>query len=349
MKKYSILKIISKIFIFSIIIFLYGCPNAHHNWDYEEGHFATEPVNLEFLNTQYDDYNSALNQSGESFPLCFSSNRNSSGANFDIVYQFMEINYDWETRDLYIGKPRYTGSNMEMKSNSLHQAMGKINGSSDEFGPFMLPIGSKESTDQTYYGQYFAYVFLYSNGESGNQDIRFVDNIDKEDYHDAKPVAFLNSSYDDAYPSFNREDSGLYFCSNRGGNFDIYFAKVDFSSQDWRAIFSDTTQKSIQKMDSLSSDSADKCPFIIGNTMVFASNRAGGYGGYDLYYSKFKNGKWSKAVNFGSKINTASDEYRPVIRREEGFSNDFMIFSSNRPGGKGGFDLYYVGVDKVPW
>jgi len=28
------------------------------------------------------------------------------------------------------------------------------------------------------------------------------------------------------------------------------------------------------------------------------------------------------------------------------FDNNFMLFSSNRPGGKGGFDLYYVGVKK---
>ena len=81
--------------------------------------------------------------------------------------------------------------------------------------------------------------------------------------------------------------------------------------------------------------------------MVFTSNRAGGYGGYDLYYSKFVSGKWLKPVNFGAKINTSADEYRPIIRREEGFDNDFMIFSSNKAGGLGGFDLYYVGIDKV--
>ena len=29
------------------------------------------------------------------------------------------------------------------------------------------------------------------------------------------------------------------------------------------------------------------------------------------------------------------------------FNNDFMIFSSNRPGGLGGFDLYYVGIPDI--
>jgi hypothetical protein len=57
-------------------------------------------------------------------------------------------------------------------------------------------------------------------------------------------------------------------------------------------------------------------------------------------------GKWTKPVNFGPSINTSYDEYRPVIKTVTGFTNDFLIFSSNRPGGKGGFDLYYVGVTK---
>ncbi len=344
----TFLKPILSLSLFGLLLLIYACPK-HNTWDYEEGHFSTTPVNLDFLNTQYDDYNSALNQSGETFGLCFSSNRNSAGSDFDIVYKFVNILYDWETKDLYIGTPKYAGSNLEIESNSLHNAMLKINTNSDEFGPFMLPLGTKENANNQNWGIYYANVFLFSNDENGNQDIRFVENQDQEDYNDAKPIKFLNTSFDDAYPSFNQEDSGMYFCSNRAGSFDIYFAKVDFTGHDWPAIFSDTTQKSIQKMDSLSSDSADKCPFIIGNTMVFASNRPGGFGGYDLYYSKFKNGKWSKPINFGSKINTSSDEYRPVIRREEGFDNDFMIFSSNRSGGKGGFDLYYVGVEKVPW
>jgi len=33
--------------------------------------------------------------------------------------------------------------------------------------------------------------------------------------------------------------------------------------------------------------------------MVFASDRAGGFGGFDLYYSRLQNGKWSAPVNFG--------------------------------------------------
>ena len=86
---------------------------------------------------------------------------------------------------------------------------------------------------------------------------------------------------------------------------------------------------------------------VIGNLMVFASNDDSGYGGYDLWYSIKKNNEWQKPQNFGESINTAYDEFRPVVASVDSSSNDIMMFSSNRPGGKGGFDLYYVGISKM--
>ena len=77
--------------------------------------------------------------------------------------------------------------------------------------------------------------------------------------------------------------------------------------------------------------------------MVFASDREGGYGGFDLYYSVFSDEQWSQPQNFGSQINTEHDEYRPITFDFAGYK--IMIFSSNRPGGKGGFDLYSVVIN----
>ena len=348
MKKHSL--ILYPIVLISMF-FLTACPDIGGP-EYSEGHFPDEPVNFKAVNSEFDDYNSALPQSGEMFPLCFSSTRKLAGSafdgKFDVVYKPIEIVYDWESHDLYVGLSRSNnGSFLEMTGESINYALRKINkNESDEFGPYMRLIGDKTNAQTSSY--YFNYFFLFSSDrKNGKQNIYFTENNDQVEYSDPKEVTFLNSDYDDAYPSFNEMDSGLYFCSNRAGNYDIYFAKVDFSGNDLKAVFSDTTQKKIYKVELFSSDSADKCPFILNNTLVFASNRAGGYGGYDLYYSKKINGKWSKPINFGPHINTPYDEYRPVIRNEPGFNNDFMIFSSNRPGGLGGFDLYYVGIDKI--
>ncbi|MFV8227119.1 hypothetical protein ACNKXV_14305, partial [Christiangramia aquimixticola] len=83
-----------------------------------------------------------------------------------------------------------------------------------------------------------------------------------------------------------------------------------------------------------------------GDLLVFASDRPGGYGGYDLYYSKKTVSGWSEPVNLGPQINSVHDEYRPVVSSYPEFANQLMIFSSNRPGEMGGFDLYFVGIPK---
>jgi hypothetical protein len=86
---------------------------------------------------------------------------------------------------------------------------------------------------------------------------------------------------------------------------------------------------------------------IFKNIMFFVSDRPGGLGGFDLYYSIFNNGNWSSPVNMGPDFNSSSDEYRPVIGYLPDFTNYFIMFSSNRPGGKGGYDLYFRGL-KLP-
>jgi hypothetical protein len=80
--------------------------------------------------------------------------------------------------------------------------------------------------------------------------------------------------------------------------------------------------------------------------MLLVSNRDGGKGGFDIWKSTYGNGTWSAPVNLGDSVNTTSDEYRPVLFDINDFENRMMVFSSNRPGGKGGFDIYYKGVEK---
>jgi hypothetical protein len=96
----------------------------------------------------------------------------------------------------------------------------------------------------------------------------------------------------------------------------------------------------------VNSSNDDKCPCVNGKLLVFVSDRPGGLGGFDLYYSQYIKGEWSEPMNFGDEINTEYDEYRPLTQYRRGYDNTLMIFSSNRPGGKGGFDLYYVGIDQ---
>ncbi len=328
-----------KILSFILVVILL---NSCYRYRYNTGRFPDTPVNLIDFNTQYDDYNSTAPSFGETFPFCFSSNRNSKGNNYDIVYKLMTIDFSKSNGVLQVYNNTYNNLDVFTENENINKALSKINTQNNEFGPYLIPEGLKQGVNN----RYETYILLYSSGINGNQEIMFTHNLDNEDYIEPQKFISINSGYDDAYPTFNRNNSKIFFTSNKDGAYNIYFAKID-NTKDIIDILTDTTSLSIEKDTILSSNFDDKCPFITGNLMVFASNRDGGYGGYDLYYSVYDNGQWSEPINFGDKINTKYDEFRPIVRKQIEFSNNFMIFSSNRPGGKGGFDLYYVGIKKT--
>ncbi len=56
----------------------------------------------------------------------------------------------------------------------------------------------------------------------------------------------------------------------------------------------------------------------------------------DLWYSEFKNGKWLPLMSMGSTINSSVWDSQPTIS----YDGKTLIFSSMRPGGQGGADLW---------
>ena len=332
------------VFLFFSLV-LYSCPFGTR-YKYHEGTFTKTPVNLSDFNTQYDDYNSTSPDLGGTSVFCFSSNRESKGADFNIIFRMLYVSMDKSDGDFTIGEANKEWGSYTNNVN-LYNALNTINSIHNELGPYLIPSGWGSSNNIQTHPDYNKYLFLYATDKAGNLDIMFTQNITNENYSVAKEIKFLNSDKDDAYPTLNQDSTLIYFCSNRELDFDIYSANLK-RNRDLLSEFSDSSEVTITKDKVLSSAYDDKCPFILGNLIVFASNRSGGYGGFDLYYSIFDNGNWSAPVNFGDKINTPYDEYRPIVKTfDEQFTNDFMVFSSNRPGGKGGYDLYYVGINKM--
>ncbi|MCU0363017.1 MAG: hypothetical protein MUE32_06640 [Bacteroidales bacterium] len=325
----------------TLLILAKGCfffGNDDYDFTYET--LITDiPANLEKLNTKYDDYNSDLPFRAMRQTICFSTNRNTGGYNYDLIIKDIDISYHEKDDALDFSVPENSG-----KTSYETKLINLITNDKNEMGP-MSVTGDAEN-----YGGEWEY-FMYAGDAGGNFDIMFTYTLRmdwgvyqaKERLYGPLKADAINSASDDMYPALNRDRSAIYFCSNRdGGKFDIYSMQLH-PSLPFQDFLASPGYGPVTKETTLSGTSNDKCPSITRNLLVFTSDRPGGYGGYDLYYSTYTGNGWSLPVNFGTKINSEYDEYRPITFSFNGF--DLMIFSSNRTGGKGCFDLYAV---KIP-
>jgi hypothetical protein len=325
--------------IFMIVVFsmlfvllcLTDCKKTEDPIKYPKGTFPDTVINISDINSAYDDYNTDIYQLEGNSPIIFSSNRKSSGGQFDLEQAIVSFIFDQTTGVFGFGSAM---TNDAFLTKLISTAVTPGN----DFGPYRL----FSSTDG------YEYMLLSSVTAQGKLDLFYLRNrpvygSSVPAVEGPLPVNLFNTTSDDAYFCFDSNMDTAYFISDRAGNFDIYQhprpAEMEISK--WLSLpFTAST-----KTDSLNTSGDDKCPMVFKNIMVFTSNRPGGLGGYDLYYSVLRKGKWSSPVNFGPGINSSSDEYRPVIGYHPDFTNNFLMFSSNRPGGKGGFDLYFTGVE----
>ncbi len=151
----------------------------------------------------------------------------------------------------------------------------------------------------------------------------------RDDMKDVFGESMLSFSEDQKYVAFVRSLTNLDGVSKIDAQDDgmsIYIAMTD-GSTDWNLA---------QAFPYNSTSFSNAWPFLMnqGQTLYFASNRPGGYGGYDIYVSHRYNSKWSIPKNLGPKVNTPGNEISPVI------SNGSLYFASDWHPGLGGMDVF---------
>ncbi len=153
-----------------------------------------------------------------------------------------------------------------------------------------------------------------------------------------------NPKYNDRFACYNHTGYKIYFIRDNEEAENGFQAVYSGMESKLRRDYATTTF-----LDVLNSKFSEGPMYITikGDVLYIASQGHGSMGGYDIFVSKFVQGQWTAPVNMGYPINTQYDDffYSPTV------NGKFAYITSNRPGGKGGYDIYkvtYWGPDKTP-
>ena len=154
---------------------------------------------------------------------------------------------------------------------------------------------------------------------------------EKNSQWDVTPLPFNEVAYSFAHPSISEDGNTLYFISDKPGGYggtDIY--RVLRTDSVWGKPFNlgpvvNTAENEV-------------FPFVVNNTLYFASNGHGGLGGTDLFQSSKTMNGFSPPVNLGYPLNSTADDFSLITQPDQrngyfasarGGNDD--LFSFNKP------------------
>jgi len=147
-------------------------------------------------------------------------------------------------------------------------------------------------------------------------------------------LPFNSDEYSVAHPALSKDGFKLYFASDMPGTIglsDIFEVAINADG---------SFGLPINLGEKINTEGRETFPFMSNEGILyFASDGIPGLGGLDVFGAKMdQEGHFIAVKNVGKPINTASDDFNFII-------NDISkngYFSSNRDGGKGSDDLYFL-------
>ena len=137
-----------------------------------------------------------------------------------------------------------------------------------------------------------------------------------------------------------KSDGDLYVSALSSDGKTLFLSRDDnYNSDLWSSTYNGTRWTEAVKLNkNINTKYWESHGFISadGKTLIFASDRPGGYGGLDLYISRMEKGGWGVAVNLGPEINTPFNEDRPSLVN----NGKTIFFASQGHDNIGGYDLF---------
>jgi outer membrane protein OmpA-like peptidoglycan-associated protein len=148
------------------------------------------------------------------------------------------------------------------------------------------------------------------------------------------PFAYNSIEYSVGQPCLTSDGKTMYFTSDMPGGYgkaDIYKV-VKNEKGEWG--------KPENLGDKINTEGDEMFPFFqeSNKTFFFSSNGHYGLGGLDIYSCKIDSSGFGKVTNAGFPLNTQYNDYAVIA--DDKMNNGY--FSSDRPGGSGGDDIYSV-------
>lgn len=251
----------------------------------------------------------------------------------DVIYK--KANYNYSQCLSAIAIKQRAADNTKNDIVQVIPQSKSINGTDDEYFPV---INADESTMMfTYRGPKSKGGMVNDLGEPDPEGIFYGEDIyqtskdEKGDWKPAIPLDNLNSDRNDAAINLSPDGQTLIMFRNTidsSGN--IYLSRLDGSV--WGK------PKSLPGWVNSEYWEGSACISSNEQTMIFSSERPGGFGGRDLWRSiKLPNGNWSRPTNLGPKINTVYNEDAPFLF----YDGTTLYFSSNNITSMGEYDIFY--------
>ncbi|MCS7076463.1 MAG: OmpA family protein [Bacteroidia bacterium] len=187
-------------------------------------------------------------------------------------------------------------------------------------------------------------VILFASTRSGGMGSEDFWYAKREGDSWGRPINFeeVNTPSVDAAACISPDGKSVYHVrdENKGSLCDIYVSIIQEGK--WQPPIRLPNTINTVYWESQPSISAD------GNMLFFVSNRPGGLGMHDIYWSRRDpvTGEWLPAQNIGNNINTAESEFSPFIHPD----GKTLYFSSNgRIDCYGGYDIYKSVYENGVW
>ena len=181
---------------------------------------------------------------------------------------------------------------------------------------------------------------VYKSDKSGINRLKLytAKRKDNGQWTIAKELPFNSDQFSTAHPTLNRDETKLYFASDREGTIglsDLWV--VDILGEDEysepRNLGTTINTEGRESFPHLGSD----------GTLYFATNGRPGVGGLDVFTTTTENENdvlaWTTPKNVGKPINSPFDDFSFILSDDQTFG----YFASNRQQGVGGDDIYRFG------